>query len=492
MIFATSYLRLNNLRKIWSNATMLALTATATEKVASDICEKLCFRADMLMLKKSFKRPNIQYIVRNTEEKSIQLLHILQRVSGSAIIYVRNRKTTSEVSNFLNSNNISAKHYHAGLDYKEKEKRQTEWRENKIRVIVATNAFGMGIDKPDVRVVIHLRPPCSLEEYYQEAGRAGRDGKRSYAVLLIDKQDSSILQKKVTESFPDRKNILKIYELISVYMNISIGEGYGKMYEFNKDRFCLVYNLRQKFVDACLRILSHAGYIEYIENPNTRSRVNIIADKEELYSLNSVSSNADIVLLQLLRSYPGLFADYVYINETEIGKNTQLNTQQVYDALLELSRTHILHYIPKKETPMIYWSTSREETKYISIPKSVYETRKQLMQQQINAVKNYYQNDGKCRVRKLLAYFGEITDGDCGTCDTCNSNRKSKYPYKKSTIEQLTDNIVNCIKNSEYGCTHHYLMDMFKYQNNEANQIIRLMVDEGIIKETGGIYKISN
>jgi len=488
--FRPSYLKLHTLRKLWPGAPVLALTATATKHVADDICSNLCFRADNRVFRNSFQRPNIQYIVRYTEDKYNQLLHILSRVRGTSIVYVRSRKATAEISEFLCSMGIAAEFYHAGLEYGEKELRQNRWKEGKTRVIVATNAFGMGIDKPDVRLVIHVRPPASLEEYYQEAGRAGRDGKRSYAVMLIDKRDAGLLKRKLTESFPSRESIAMVYEKVAIFTNLAVGEGYGALTEFDKYKFCSIFKLAQREVVSALNILSQAGYIEYMEEPNTRSRVNILADKEELYALSGVSINAEKVLLQLLRSYPGLFADYVRISEVMIGRDTGLSEQNVYDALLELSRTHILHYIPRRDTPMIFWSTAREETKYLKIPPTVYEQRRDQMKRRIDAVKGYFANDNVCRVRKILKYFDEDMPDDCGKCDICLKRKNDCRDRTTGEMRWLTKQILQFISSNSFGQTLEGLLQHFSYDNSEVERLLRLLVSEGILTENNGLYTL--
>lgn len=484
--FRPSYLKINKIRRLLEKVPVLALTATATSVTIRDICDKLDLKLPNIY-KKSFSRPNIQYVVRQSNEKYNQILHILQSVNGSSIVYVRNRKRTREISEFLLSGGISAVSYHAGLSFEEKDERQNRWKKGEIRVIVATNAFGMGIDKPDVRLVIHYDIPPSIEEYYQEAGRAGRDGLRSYAVVLYNNRDKALLRRKLSESFPDKKIILKIYELVNVFLNVSIGEGYNKIYEFNLDKFCEVFNFSRQHVVSALKILTYSKYIEYIEETEIRSRIMIIADREELYHTHH-SAQTDSVLQIILRLYTGLFSDYVFINESNIALKAGLSENQVYESLLELTNSHLIHYIPKKRTPYVYYPTSREDTKYIIIPKSAYEERKELLQYKIESIIEYIYSEDVCRVNYILNYFGEETTENCSTCDVCLKNRKqSLAPDIK---EQLCANILDCVKDSKYGISLKQIEKKFHSHRKIVFEIISFLCDEEYITLKDGILEI--
>ena len=488
--FRPSYLNISKLRKIHPDAPFLALTATATPEVVKDICDKLQFRQGHKIFKKSFSRPNIQYIVRPTDSKIQQIVHILSRVQGTAIVYVRSRKRTKEIAEQLIAQGISAANYHAGLSFEDKQVRQDAWKNGSLRVIVATNAFGMGIDKPDVRVVIHHDLPPSLEEYYQEAGRAGRDGLKSYAVILPSANDKAQLRRKVTEAFPPRKTILSIYDFLCDYLNVFDGEGYNKLCEFNAFKFCETFSLHEKTMTASLKLLTAARYIEHIEETETRSRVMITAQKEELYDIKAVNSFTDIVLKTVLRLYPGLFADYVFINETEISRKSMRTEEEVYTALLELTRLGILHYIPRKRTPYIYFPTARENSKYLQIPKSVYEDRKEIMSKRTEAIIDYTYSSETCRVEKMLRYFGETDARPCGTCDVCLSHKKTSLSLRQQTLrrEELLEKLLQLLQQSNYGLTLNKICMHFISQQDEVSDLLAYLCDEGFVKFDNGLY----
>ena len=421
--FRPSFLRIAQVRRLFPHAPVLALTATATPMVVEDIQRRLDFKAPHVF-SMSFARSNLSYVVRPTEEKVTELIHILRSVPGTAIVYVRSRKRTKQISDELNRAGIHADYYHAGLYVEDKEDKQNKWANDECRVMVATNAFGMGIDKPDVRLVVHVDVPNSLEEYYQEAGRAGRDGKRSYAVLLVKHTDRRTLHRHISEAFPDKEFIRSVYERVGNFLGVSLGEGYQQMFDFNFNLFCRTFGLPVLPTHNALKILTQAGYIEFVEEIETQSRVMILANKEELYDLDTHTPDADVVLQAILRLYTGLFADYVFINEDVIAFRTGLDQETIYNSLLELTRMHILHYVPRKRTPYIIYTTSREEPRHVLLPRAIYEDLRQRMSDRIEATINYAYSDTGCRERMLLAYFGEQSSNDCGHCDLCIDHRK--------------------------------------------------------------------
>lgn len=484
--FRPSYLKIAGLRKVHPGVPVLALTATATPVVAQDIMSRLEFRPGHKMFKMSFSRDNISYLVRESENKMADILHMLSRTEGCAIVYVRSRRKTREIAEFLSVSGISAEYYHAGLTYEMKTERQNRWQRNETRVMVATNAFGMGIDKPDVRLVVHSDFPPSLEEYYQEAGRAGRDGKTAYAVLLASKNDKATLRRKLTQTFPPRDEIRKIYERACNFMNLAIGEGYEQLIEFDFELFCETFHMQRQQVLAAFHLLSQAGYLDYIEETESNSRVMICVDREELYHTGA-SANADKVLACLLRQYPGLFSDYVYINEPKISRETGLDQETVYNALLELNRRKILIYVPRRRTPFISVTTSREESRYVEIGRNIYEDRFEVMSQRVEAIIDYAYNDSNCRVSRMLNYFGEKESRPCGHCDVCRRSTKSSAHVSK---EEMLREVWQYMQMMPAGVTQAILEKRFAPNEQMAADALRYLVDEGFAVERHSIYRL--
>ncbi len=424
--FRPSYLQIAQIRKLVPDVPVLALTATATPQVVDDIQERLKVQKDQSfnVFKMSFERKNLAYVVRHADDKIGELIHILKSTKGSAIVYARSRRRTKEYSEIINEAGISATLYHAGLDASVKDQRQREWQENKHRVMVATNAFGMGIDKPDVRVVVHVDCPDSIEAYFQEAGRAGRDGLKAYAVLLYNNSDERKLLKRISDSFPEKEYIRQVYEHLAYYYQIGVGSGYGHTFEFNIDKFCHNFRHFPIQVDSALKILQRAGYIEYTEEQDNQARVMFTVSRNDLYRLENNSPNEDKIITALLRSYGGLFTDYNYIDEAYLATITQLQPQQVYLTLKSLSQRHILHFIPQKKTPFIRYTQRREDKEYVQLMPEVYEERKSQFAERINSMILYATCDDICRSRQLLRYFGEKNDHNCKQCDVCLSHRK--------------------------------------------------------------------
>ncbi len=473
--FRPSFLNIAKLRKVFPSAPVLALTATATAVVVDDIQDKLEFKAHNVF-KKSFVRSNISYVVRKTTEKISELIHIMKSVPGSGIVYVRSRKRTKIISDELKRNGISADYYHAGLNIEEKEDKQNKWKNDEIRVIVATNAFGMGIDKPDVRLVVHVDVPNSLEEYYQEAGRAGRDGKRAYAVMLVKQTDKALLKRHISEAFPEKDFIKKVYERTGNFLEVAVGEGYGQMLDFNFNLFCRTFNLPVLPTHNALRILSQAGYIEFIEEIETQSRVMILANKEQLYNIPTVTPRADEVLQAILRTYSGLFADYVFINEDVISYRYNLPQSTIYDAMIELTKLHILHYIPRKRTPYVIYTTSREELQYLLIPKVIYEDLRRRMEQRVDAVLTYCYDDKICREKYLVEYFGEQAAHRCGHCDICIELRKRE----NHSAQDVQEGILYMTQIRPR--TLKELVATLSFPKDEVIDMVSFLVDEGFIK----------
>ena len=423
--FRPSYLNIADIRTMKPGTPILALTATATPDVVNDIQEKLHFEKKNVF-KMSFERKNLAYIVRTVGDKDYEMIHILRCVGGAAIVYCRSRKHTKEIAALLNKNGIKSTFYHAGLLPTVKDERQRAWQNDETRVIVATNAFGMGIDKPDVRMVIHIDCPDSLEAYFQEAGRAGRDGNKAYAVLLYDPSDERKLKKRIDDTFPPKDFIRNVYEHLAYFFQVGIASGRGKTFEFNIDKFSYIYKFFPIRVDAALRILERCGYIHYEDNPDGKARLMFCLNRNELYLLDNLSPKEDAIVTALLRTYGGLFTDYVYIDESLIAYQADTSIEQVYVTLKNFSARHIVQFIPRRKTPYITYAKDRIDGEKVIIPNEVWEQRREQYAHRIEGILRYAKEDYICRSRQLLAYFGEATQEDCHQCDVC--------------LEQYTDN----------------------------------------------------
>ena len=434
--FRPAYLKIAEIRELLPEVPVLALTATATLEVVTDIQARLKFREGNVF-RMSFERKNLAYIVRKTDNKTKELLYILQRISGSAIIYVRNRRRTKEITELLMNEGITADFYHAGLDNAVKDLRQKRWQSGEVRVMVATNAFGMGIDKPDVRIVLHLDLPDSPEAYFQEAGRAGRDGEKAYAVILYSKSDKTTLHKRVVDTFPDKEYILNVYEHLQYYYQMAMGDGFQCIREFNLEEFCRKFKYFPVPVDSALKILTQAGYLEYTDEQDNSSRILFTIRRDELYKLREMGKEAEALIQSILRSYTGVFTDYAYISEESLAVRTGLTRQQIYNILVTLTKRRIVDYIPRKKTPYIIYTRERLELRFLHIPASVYEERKARYEARIKAMEEYVTTENICRSRMLLRYFGEKNEHNCGQCDVCLSKRATDNLSEESYIFQI-------------------------------------------------------
>ncbi|MCC8144784.1 MAG: RecQ family ATP-dependent DNA helicase [Tannerellaceae bacterium] len=471
--FRPSYMRIAEVRDLLPGVPVLALTATATPEVVNDIQERLHFR-EKNVFKKSFVRKNIAYIVRHTDDKLNTLIHILGRVPGSAIVYVRNRKRTKEIATALQQAGISANFFHAGLNRDEKDARQHAWKNNLCRVIVSTNAFGMGIDKPDVRLVVHIDMPGSLEEYYQEAGRAGRDEQKAYAVALCSNTDVSKLKKRLADEFPDKAFIYRVYEALGNYYQIAVGYGMDTVHDFSLIDFCSAFKFSHLQAHHALKILELSGYIEYTEEQESSSRLMFRATRDELYKYLNQDKQTDELIQTVLRSYTGLFADYVYINEGLLSTRTGLNREEIYDILIRLSKYRIVNYIPHKKTPLVIYTRTREEQRYLTIPRSAYEERKERFEQRVGKVIQYINEKNLCRSLMLITYFGEENDENCGCCDFCLAKNETGLTNRDfdairiALLEALADGKQDVRK----------LAEILPYPSDKCITVIRYLADQ--------------
>ena len=433
--FRPSYLTIADIRRDLPNAPVLALTATATPEVVDDILEKLTRKTSpssnnratnsFNVFRMSFERKNLAYIVRQAMDKRQELVHILNNVEGAAIVYVRSRRRTKEVVDMLNDAGISATFYHAGLDNPTKDSRQRDWQQDKTRVMVATNAFGTGIDKPDLRFVLHIDCPDSIEAYFQEAGRAGRDGKKAYAVLLYNDSDERKLLKRIADTFPEKSFIRQVYDHLAYYYQVGVGSGYNTMFEFNVDDFCHKFRHFPIQVHSALKFLNRAGYIDYIEEQENQARVMFIIGRDDLYQLQYAEPNEERVITALLRNYGGLFVDFGYIDEAFIAHETGLSRPVVYETLKRLAMKRIIRFIPQKHTPYVRYMQRREPSEQLHFPPEVYEDLKQRYTERILAMIGYVKTANQCRSRQLLRYFGESNNHDCNQCDVCMAYNKT-------------------------------------------------------------------
>ena len=484
--FRPAYLKIAEIRGLLPGIPVLALTATATPEVVKDIQVRLNFKEENVF-RMSFERQNLAYIVRNTENKTGELLHILHKMPGSAIIYVRNRRRTKEITELLLNENITADFYHAGLDDATKDIRQHRWQSGESRVMVATNAFGMGIDKPDVRIVIHIDLPDSIEAYFQEAGRAGRDGQKAYAVILYSKSDKTTLHKRIPDTFPEKEYIKEVYEHLQYYYQMAMGDGQGCIREFNIEDFCRKFKYFPVPVDSALKILTQAEYLEYTDEQDNASRLLFTTRREELYKLREMGEDMDKLIQTILRSYTGVFTDYAFINESSLAACTGLARRQVYELLIRLAKLHIVSYIPQKKTPYIIYTRGRMETRHINIPPAVYEERKTRYETRANAMLDYVTNNTVCRSRMLLHYFGEKNEHNCGQCDTCISLRNKKSPLL-SNEEELEKQILQELKMQSL--TPAALLELLPTDKDTLAEVLHRLLDTKAIICLNGILQI--
>ena len=477
--FRPSYLQIAEIRRICPDVPVLALTATATPKVVKDICDKLTLSTPHTfnIFRMSFERKNLTYLVSHAMDKRTELIQLLNGEKGAAIVYVRSRRHAREVAELLTEAGLSATFYHAGLEHAVKDQRQRDWQHDRVRIMVATNAFGMGIDKPDVRIVAHYDCPDSIEAYFQEAGRAGRDGQPSRAILLYNAADEPKLRKRISDTFPEKEYIRKVYDHLAYYYQIATGDGYGVSREFNIDDFCRKFNHFPIRVHAALQILQRAGYIEYTEEQDNQARVRFLVTRDDLYRLRGDSPNEERVIVALLRSYGGLFADYGFIDESMIANQCGMKSHEVYQTLKGLSEKHVLHFIPRKQVPYIRYMQRREDSEHVLLSKEVYEERLTQYKERIEAMLRYAKDNSRCRSRQLLEYFGEKDTKDCGQCDVCHHT-------SKTDIQQAKQQILTLLSDRQ----RHHVTELLRLQlpKEELDKALTYLLQEEYIMQKDG------
>ena len=480
--FRPSYLNIADIRKELPGIPVLALTATATPQVTDDIQDKLGFR-EKNVIRMSFYRDNLSYVVRRTENKLLELKHILECVPGSAIVYVRNRAATKDTADFLNSEGIPATSYHAGLDQVVKDERQKAWTDDRYRVVVATNAFGMGIDKPDVRTVIHMDIPSSIEAYFQEAGRAGRDGNRSYAVLLHSPGDKRSVSKRISDTFPKENFIRDVYEKLGYWYEMAVGDGCGCTYSFSLGEFCQHFSLPVIPTDSALRILTRMGYIEYVDEMDYSARLLFTAGRDDLYRMHQDKATEDVMNI-ILRLYSGIFTDYAYIDEQLISNRAGIDRKALYLILTGLQSQGVVRYVPERKTPVITWSRERVETGMLRFDPEVYRLRLEEFKERIGAMMEYVTRSTGCRSAVLLKYFGEHQDKPCMCCDLCQE--KVNDHLTRGERDAIMADVLDIFHSNPDNPQKVYSLP---YNRDKIDSVLHYMVDEGhLLMKDGKIF----
>ena len=484
--FRPAYRRIKELRKIFPQVPVLALTATATSEVVDDIQQQLSF-AQPNCYRMSFERKNLVYVVRRTENKEQEILHILRQIPGTAIIYTLNRKKTKEVCDFLLSNGITAEYYHAGLSPDSKDRKEELWKSGQSRVMVATNAFGMGIDKPDVRLVMHVDLPSSIESYFQEAGRGGRDGNRSYAVVLYSSRDHSTVARRLSDNYPPQEFIREVYDNLCYFYSMALGDGLNCTFEFSLVDFCRKYHLPTLQTDSALRILTRMGYIEYVEEMEYASRVLFIIGRDELYKIHNLSGEFENVITALLRNYSGLFTEYAFIDERYISRITKLTRHRLYEILVSLSKKSIIQYAPSKKCPIVTFTRHRVLGEELRFTPEVYDERRKSFRERLDAILKYAMSIDECRSSMLLRYFGEKSDNDCGNCDVCVTRRSSE-PSDDVLMRDATLVLDFISRNGKVSPAH---FDSLGLTRKRLSAVLRKLCDEEKIVVSDGKVRIN-
>ena len=478
--FRPAYREVKQLREIFPSVPVLALTATATPEVVKDIQQQLGF-AQENCFSMSFARKNLVYVVRHTENKPQELLHILDRISGSAIVYTLNRKKTKEVCDILLANGVTAEYYHAGLSPESKDAKEEAWKSGRARVMVSTNAFGMGVDKPDVRLVVHIDLPSSIEAYFQEAGRAGRDGNDAYAVTLFSRVDRQVVARRLADNYPSQEFIREIYDEICYYYSMALGDGLNCTYEFSLGDFCKDYHRPTLQTDSALKILTRMGYLEYVEEMEYASRVRFIVGKDALYRFRGLPPDYELLINALLRNYSGLFTDYVFIDERYLSRVTKLSRHRMYEIFVSLVSRGLVQYAPSKKCPIITFTRHRVLGSELRFAREVYDERKAIFGERLKSVINYAVSDDKCRSRLLLEYFGEKGSDDCRRCAVCVQRRAAGKPPQMPGKEEAVMQLLSDGK-------PHSLDELaaLGLTDNERKALLRALCDEEKIRIVDG------
>lgn len=473
--FRPSYLKIAELRELLPSVPILALTASATTNVREDIKNNLNFKVNHCQFVKSFDRPNLIYAVLEEEDKKGRLLTLFQKVQGSALVYVRTRKAAKEIATHLMKHHLSASYYHAGLTKEEREHRQNIWKDGKLRIMVCTNAFGMGIDKADVRMVVHYHIPDSLEAYYQEAGRAGRDGKKSFAIVLEGPTDANELNRLATLKNTTANELKRLYHALGNYFNVPLGAGLGVSYNFDIAAFASRFDLDVLKVFPQIKILESLGYIALNEAVYLPSTLHFTVNHQELYKYQVAKKEYELIIKYILRTYAGSLEGYVSINEQHISKAVKLSSREVIKLLHQLKAQNILDYIPQKTEPQLTYLTERIPEDHLALDYSFLKQRMQVNQDKLQAILRYMQAENSCRGKMILNYFGENVEKDCGHCDYCLKNQRGK----NGKID-LRKQIINILENQTLSLSE-LILSIEGLQEREALQMIRTLLDEKII-----------